>query len=276
MREKIEFYRQVKDRLAQFDPGVLEYNKDEFWMIQSPYEYVEHYALDKGLFNTAVALPLARGLHNGVYRKSSIQKRGIYYRLPYVIHCLLVCRMLIDLQIPLSHEDEDVLLAASLCHDMIEDIPFPDHGMELTTVYHLDPRVYETVKLVSKRHDFTPEEEEAHFHGIEENKLSLLVKLSDRSQNVEDLYNMKYHKVHEYVAETNRFFDEMCMYGLLHFSELKATIEIIYDKIFSLTKLSEALVERCEARERELEFRLSQLKAENERLRQQYRSLWEG
>lgn len=276
MKERIMFRNAIDAELREIDPQVLQYDESEFWMIQSPYEYIEHYAMENQLRNTAIALPLSRGLHNGTHRKASVVKRGITYRLPYVIHCLLVCRMLVDLHIPLTKEEEDILLASALCHDMIEDISFPNHGKELTDVFHLDPRVYETVKLVSKRKDFTPEEEAQHFHEIEKNKLSLLVKLSDRGHNVEDLYNMQYWKVHEYVGETNKYFDDMCRYGLKHYPELTRTLEIIYDKIFSLTRGSETMVKRCEAREKELEDQLNALKAENEALRKAYRELWEG
>lgn len=275
MMARMEFYKSVQEKLSRFDPEVLRYDESEFWMIRSPYEYIEHYAMERRMLNTCIALPLARGLHDGVHRKSSIERRGVSYRLPYVIHCLLVCRMLVDLHIPITREEKDVLLASALCHDMIEDIPFANHGEELTTVYGLDPQVHEIVKLVSKRRDFTEEEELQHFREIAKNKLAMLVKLSDRSHNVEDLYNMKFWKVHEYVNETNRYFDEMCRYGLRHYPELTKTIEIMFDKIFSLTRVSETMVQRCEARERELEDQLKALQEENAELRRIYRGLWE-
>lgn len=265
-----QFQTQVHDILNSLPADVLSYNKDEFWMIRLPYEYIEHYALSNRLLNTAIALPLARGLHDGAHRKSSVTRGGQSYRLPYLIHCLLVCRMLVDLKVPLSKEEEDILLASALCHDMVEDIPFEDHGHELYTKFHLDPRVYETVKLVSKRKDFTEEEELAHFHGIESHPLALLVKLSDRSNNVEDLYNMSVWKVHEYIGETNRFFLPMCQYGLAHYPALQRPIGILLDKITALTHASEILVDRCEEREQALRKQLQELQEENARLRQEY------
>lgn len=276
MKERIEFRNTVNDLLRSIDPEVLSFDESEFWMIQSPYTYLEYYALANGLRNMAIALPLARGLHNGTHRKSSLVRGGVSYRLPYVIHCLIVCRMLVDLKLPLPREEEDILLAAALCHDMVEDIPFADHGRELYTEYHLDPRVYETVKRVSKRDDFTPEEERAFFHGIESDPLALLVKLSDRSHNVEDLYNRSVWKVHEYIGETNTFFLPMCTYGKAHYPELVRCIEVLQDKIVSLTRASEILVDRCEAREAELKERVRQLKEENAQLREIYHGLWEG
>lgn len=275
MREKIRFRDAVNEALTSFDPQVLEYDETEFWMIRAHYEYIEHFALENRLMNTALALRLARGLHNGSHRKSLFQRGGKSYRRPYVIHCLVVCRMLADLNLPLPREELDVLLAAALCHDMIEDIPFPEQGRELYKVYHLDPGVYETVKKVSKRRDFTPEEEQAFFEEIEKDKLALLIKLSDRSHNVEDLYNMSVWKMHEYIGETRKYFLPMCQYGLAHYPELRKGIEMLQDKIVILTQVSEILVDRCEVREQELLEQRRLLQEENQWLRGEYSRLWE-
>lgn len=274
--ERKQFRAAVNAVLEQINPDFLSYNEKEYWMIQSPYEYIEYYAVEHKLFNTAIALPLARGLHDGGHRKSSIVKDGITFRLPYVIHCLIVCRILLDVSAPLPHDEEDILLASALCHDMIEDIPFPNHGKELITHCHLDPRVYETVRLVSKRKGFTLEEEKAHFQSIMKDRLALLVKLSDRSHNVEDLYNMSVWKVHEYIDETKNCILPMCEYGLSHYPDLVTTLKILQDKIISLTQASVVLVDRYEARERELREEVRLLKEENQQLRSIFMELWGG
>lgn len=276
MESRYEFQKRVDQALSQIDPEVLSYDPDEYWMIQAPYEFIEYYAAKKRLFNTAIALPLCRGVHNGTHRKASITKDGKSYRLPYVIHCLMVCHMLANVHIAISHDEEDVLLAAALCHDMIEDVPFPDHGKELITEFHLDPMVYELVRLLSKRKDFTKEEELAHFHGIESNPLSLLIKLSDRGNNVEDLYNMSSWKVHEYVGETREYFMPMVAYGVEHYPRIVTTLEILRDKIVTLTEVAEIMVNRYEERERELIKQRNELQEENRRLRQEWRSLWKN
>ena len=131
MKSRIAFRNKVDAYLKTLDERTLSYNKDEYWMIFSVYEFLEYYSFENRLWNTCIALPLARGLHDGTYRRSSITKNGSTYRLPYVIHCLYVCRMLADLNIPISLEEKDILLASALCHDMIEDLPFPKHGLEI-------------------------------------------------------------------------------------------------------------------------------------------------
>lgn len=275
MKSRIAFRNKVDAYLKTLDERTLSYNKDEYWMIFSVYEFLEYYSFENRLWNTCIALSLARGLHDGTYRHSAITKNGSTYRLPYVIHCLYVCRMLADLNIPIDAEEKDILLASALCHDMIEDIPFPKHGLEMVEDFHLDPRVYETVKLVTKRRDFTEEQEIAHFRAIMENKLALLVKLSDRSHNVEDLYNMSVEKIHEYVEETRRYILPMCDYGFAHYPELAATIAILKDKITCLTETAEIMVDRYEQREYELRGQLKELRMENEKLFRTLNELWE-
>ena len=266
MRERIEFRNMIKSTLASMDQEALAHNSEEFWTIQREFEYLEYYAFENRLKNTSLALYLAVGLHDGSYRKSTISRNGQTYRLPYVIHCLWVCKMLADLSVPIPKDEEDILLAAALCHDMIEDIDFTDKGRELYSVYGLDPKVYETVKLVSKRKDFTEEEEKEFFHNI---------KLSDRCHNVEDLYNRSSWKVHEYVGETRRFFIPMCEYGLKHYPELNTTLQIFNEKMINLTQAAEILVDRYELREKEMEAELEALRRENTALRKEWARLWE-
>lgn len=269
-----EFQEKVRLILEDIDPDVLAYDESEYWMYQSAYEFVEFYAIKYRLLNTAIALPLARGLHNGDHRKLTVVKEDISYRLPYVIHPLMVCKMLIELHIPLSPQEQDILFAAALCHDMIEDIPFLEHGRELSLQYHLHYKIYETVLKVTKRKDFTPEEEQAHFDAIARDKLAALIKLSDRGNNVEDLYNMSSKKVHEYVDETNRYLFPICDYAIENYPSLRPAFRILEDKMHCLTEAAEVLVNRYEAQEKELAERVRQLRAENDELRRIWKGLW--
>lgn len=267
MADKTVFSQRVKQALDAIDKDYLSYDKSEFWMIERRYQYVKNYAMEKQLYNTSIALPLVRGLHDGAHRKGTVLLEGEPHRMPYVIHCLMVCRMLIDLQLPLSKEDEDILLASALCHDVIEDIDLPEHGKEIYLKFGMDPRVYDTVLLVSKRKDFTEEEHQIYFRKIAENRLSLLIKLSDRGNNVEDLYNMKIWKIHEYIGETRTYFYSMCDYGAEHFPELETGIEMLREKMLTLTETAEIFADRLESREKKLRGQLEVLQAENQRLK---------
>ncbi|MBQ0004789.1 MAG: HD domain-containing protein [Clostridiales bacterium] len=275
MKERIAFRKKVEEHLETLDQEALAYNRNEYWMIFSVYEYLEYFSFEHRYWNTCIALPLARGLHDGTYRKSTIIKNGDTYKKPYVIHCLHICRMLANLHMALSDEDKDILLSAALCHDMIEDLDFDNGGRELIDNYGLDPRIYEVVKLVTKRKDFTEEEEIAHFRMIQENPLALLVKLADRSNNVEDMYNMSSKKIHEYVGETERFILPMCEYGFEHYPELAGPIGVLKEKITCLTKAALLMTDRYEAREKELHNELNALRVENKKLFETLNELWE-
>ena len=275
METTAEFRARVTEALSAIDPDTLDFYEDEFWMIRTSYEFLEYYAEKHRLFNTAVALPLARGLHNGTYRKLPIIRNGVAHQPPYVIHCLTVCKMLADLWLPISAEEEDILLAAALCHDMIEDIPFEDGGRELYTKYHLDQRVYQTVKLVSKRKDFTLEEEQAFFRGIKENRLALLIKLSDRGHNVTDLYNMSERKIQEYIGETRAYFLPMCDYARLHYPELDDVTEIMQDQLICLTKTVEMWAKKHDQIKQKMDDKLQELRNENKALRKHLAELRE-
>jgi len=262
-----EFNQRVSAALADIGSDLLDYNREEFWIVKYHYDYLENFARERRFFNTCIALPLARGIHNGSYRKSPYIVNGHSYRLPYVIHCLTVCKMLADLRIPLPDEQYDVMLAAALCHDMIEDVPFPENGKEIYTRFHMSPEVYNTVLTVSKRYDFTPEEEQEFFLNICRNRLAMLIKLSDRGHNVTDLYNMKEWKIHEYIGETRKFFMPMCVYAREHYPELSEVIEIMQDQLVVLTKTAEVLVERHGKIVSELQDKINALRGENAALR---------
>lgn len=269
------FRNEVNQHLKSLDQTILLYNENEFWLIQKLYEYIESYAIERRFINTMIALPLVRGLHNGVYRKYGVVKNGEHHRLPYYIHCLSVCRMLVDIDLPLSPEEEDVLLASALCHDLIEDISFPNGGREMYLEYGLNQKVYETVKLVSKRKDFTKDEEILFFKNIHENILALYVKLADRGNNVEDLYNMSIKKLKEYIGETNEYFVPMSEYGIENYPEHSTAINVLIDKIRTLTNISEVMTDKLDARNQVLRNERDQLKLENMYLREQWRQLFE-
>ena len=268
-----EFNKKLNDVLKDIDPSVFNYRKDEFWMVESIYEYIEQYAKEHELLNTSIALPLIRGLHNGAYRKLTITRDGETYRLPYLIHPLLVTRMLVDMHINLTKDEEDILYAAALCHDLLEDVKFKEGGKELVEKYHLDPEVLEIIKLMTKRYDFTPEEEVQFFKNIGDNKFSALIKLSDRGNNVEDLYNMSVWKVHEYIDETNKFFIPIAISAKRKFKEYYISFDILEDKIVSLTTLAETLVDRYDAEEKNLRKTLENLRSENKELHTELETL---
>ena len=226
-------------------PIVESFNIEEEFMYQKPYLFIKGYATGRGLKYTLKALPLARKIHNGQYRKGIISHEGKNYQLPYVLHCLKVCSTLISLSLPLSDSELDILLSIALLHDVIEDNDgyFTKGGKELTIDYGFPKEVYETIRKLSKYAGSTEYELNEYFNKIKVDKFAILVKLADRSHNVEDLYNMKSDKLHKYVTETRNYIYPLCVYAKANFPELSNGLTILKSKIVSLTELTETIVD---------------------------------
>lgn len=224
------------------------FNVDEEFLYSKPYLYIKGFASGRKLSQTLRALPLVRRFHNGQYRKGEVSINGKSYHLPYVFHVLRVCSTLTMLDLPLSDTELDNLLATALLHDSLEDCMeyFPKGGIELVEEYHFNPEVLEAVKLVSKRSGATDAELDEYFNLIKRNKYAILVKLADRSHNVEDLYNMKPEKLQKYIYETETWIYPLTKYGKANYPELSNGFEILKDKIVSLTEATRATVNQYE------------------------------
>lgn len=226
-------------------PIIETYNVDEEFMYNKTYLFIKGYAVGRNLKYTLKALPFARHVHNGQYRKGVVQIKGKSYQLPYLLHVLKVASTIISLSLPLSTEELDILITVALLHDTIEDAEdgfFKDSGYELVTTYGFTDEIYQTVKLLSKRSGATEEELSAYFNEIKKNKYALLVKMADRSHNVEDLYNMSVEKLHKYVKETRNWIYPLSSYAKANYPELSNGVTILKAKIVSLTETTETIV----------------------------------
>ncbi len=250
-------------------PIIEKFNEKEEFLYLKPYIFIKGYALGKGLPNTLIALPLARRIHDGQYRKGLTEIDGVKYKLPYILHCLKVCSTLISLNIPFSNEELDIMLAASLLHDTLEDggDKIKNQGREFVEEYGLDKRVLDIVKLLSKNSGASEEELSLYFNKIKRNKIALLIKLADRSHNVEDLYNMKTEKLHKYVKETRTYIYPLTKYGKEIYPELSNALTILKSKIVSLTELTETICNKYEEEENEKDLEIKRLKEEIEKMK---------
>ena len=246
------------------------YNTDESFLYDKTYLFIKGYASGLELNQTLKALPLARKFHNGQYRKGEIIIDGKSYRLPYVLHVLKVCSTLISLHLPLTQDELDILLASALLHDCLEDAEekyFPNGGSELITKYHLKSEIFDIVKILSKHSGATEDQLNLYFNNIKKNKFAILIKLADRSHNVEDLYNMKTDKLHKYVTETRTWIYPLASYGKINYPELSNGFTILKAKIVSLTECTETIVELYEDIIKTKDVEIDSLKKEIENLK---------
>jgi GTP pyrophosphokinase len=256
----------MNDKVLQ--PIVESYNVDEEYLYKDTYLFIKGYATGRKFKYTLKALPLARKVHNGEYRKGLVEFDGKKVQLPYLLHCLKVCSTLISLDLPMSDEELDILYACALLHDTLEDGDnyFPKGGSEFTEDYNFPPIIEEVIKLLSKHTGANEYELNTYFNRLKKNKFAILIKLADRSHNVEDLYNMKLEKLHKYVRETRDFIYPLCSYGKQTYPELSDGVTVLKSKILSLTELTETIVEQYEEKLSEKEAEIAALKAQLEKL----------
>lgn len=245
----------------EMKPIIESYNEEEEWLYNKPYLFIKGYATGRNFANTLKALPLARKIHDGQYRKGTMIINGQEVRLPYIVHVLKVCSTLMSLNLPLSDYELDILYATAICHDMIEDRPdIFINGTELVTKYFLDENIYNNVKLLSKKSGLDEYDLNEYFNAIKYSKLALLVKLADRSHNVETLSSMKIEKLHKYVEETRKWIYPLCSYGKQNYPELSNGFTILKAKIVSLTEETEVLVEMFSEKLKEKDKEIQELK----------------
>lgn len=251
-------------------PIVEGYDVSEEFLYIEEYMFIKGYACGRNLINTMKALPLARQVHNGQHRKGEVTVKGETYRLPYVLHVLKVTNTLISASLPLSDYEMDILLTCALLHDSIEDDEggyFKNGGRELITEYGFPEEVYHVIKLLSKRPGATEAELNLYFNEIKRNKYALLIKMADRSHNVEDLFNKTIEKIHIYVKETRDYIYPLSTYAKAHYPELSNGVTILKSKIVSLTELTETLVNKYDKLLSEKDEEINRLKEEIDRLK---------
>ena len=248
-------------------PIIESYNTDEEYLYIKSYIFIKGFAQGLQLKNTLRALPLARFLHNGQYCKGETIVNGKMVKLPYILHPLKVCSTLISLNLNMSKEDLDILCTCAILHDVVEDREdtFPKEGIELVTDYAFPEQVYTTIKLLSKHSGATEYELNEYFNNIKHNVFALLIKLADRSHNVETLNSFKIDKLHKYTNETRRWIYDLCSYGKQHYPQHSNGFTILKAKIVSLTELTETLVDQHMEKEAALNKEIAALKAELEK-----------
>lgn len=227
-----------------------------------PYSYIESYAAERALRNTAIALPLV--LTSAATEAGDITNRYSYSesKLQSFRHSLSVCRMLIDLHLPLSNYEEDVLLAASLTH-ILPELLSPHKTEKLMGRYGIDHDVYDTAALIYRDSSMTNVEQKQYFKNIAENRLALLIALADRGNIIEHLYGISIQNAQSFIYETRNSYLPLCIYGKEHYHELLGPISVLMEKMRNLAEVADILLGRFVARETEITQEILALQEEN-------------
>ena len=191
--------------------------------------FLKGYAIAKQMRNTLIALSVATQFHAHQKRKGGA---------PYIIHPLEVTSYLINLG-----EDDDVTCAAAILHDVIEDCGIVSPYKDLGEKYNLDKEVIDIVLLVTKPKDYkeTDPTEEKYYDRIKRNKKALIIKLSDRANNLSTIDAFTKPKMISYVDETKNRVYPLCKYGKAYYPELSNAITIIKYQMVSIVETIEAV-----------------------------------
>lgn len=194
------------------------------------YYFLKGYASCAQLPNTQKALVLAKQFHEGQYRKGGAE---------YLVHPLRVCNYLVALKFT-----DDVLLSAALLHDAIEDVECIRNAPEkLVTEYGISQEVVDLVLKLTKLKT-TPIE--VYYAGIQKDWRALMIKLSDRCNNVSTMDCFTLPKMKSYIEETKNYVIPLCGYAKLHYPEHNNEVTIMKYQITALCSVVEGLIPSME------------------------------
>lgn len=191
--------------------------------------FLKGYAISKKMRNTLIALSVAYQFHAGQKRKGGA---------PYIIHPLEVASYLINLNI-----DDDNIISAAILHDVIEDCNIKNPYQDLGQKYGLNKEIIDIVLLLTKSKDYkkTDPTQEIYYSKIKENKSALIIKLSDRANNLSTIDAFTKEKMISYVSETKELVFPICKYGKSYYPEYSNAITIMKYQMVSICETIESL-----------------------------------
>jgi len=220
------------------------------------FDIVLNEAEQKALPLTASALPAIRA-------RFSIGC-DVYYR-----RRLSVCRMLIDLHLPVTPDMLDIMLAVALSHSLPGDSVPDDHRGTMEGLFAAEPRVAEILSVLCYSGD-------GYYARLAGNRYALLIRLTERGVLVESLYEWPAEDARRYIRETCEHFFPMCIYAKEHYRELLGPLSILMEKTRNLVAANEALLRRYEEAESARRSEILSLMEENAALRAMIREMEEA
>lgn len=214
-----------------------EYDEGGSSQYMKSYMFIKGFAVGRELKQTMIALSLARQLHDGQYRKDGT---------PYISHPLKVCSTLISYGV-----ENDITLAASLLHDVLEDCKdkLPLSGRELVMEYRLNQEILDLIQLLTKESGMNDRELNVYFKKIEEQPQAALIKLSDRLHNSSTLYTFTFPKMRKYIRETSMFLIPMASYCKKYYPEYANAFGILKNNIESMNHSMDVMLSKIETME---------------------------
>lgn len=228
------------------------------------YTLVERYAEAFSLNSTSQLLVSARELliNNATSHFHVKQDAREHF-----IYTLQVCKLLIELRIPISKEQEDYLLAAELGRAMVDETLFSKAGKELLTVYHIPAEAYKIVRKIKDPGPLTPINQRLYYKDIQEDQLALLAKLGERAVLLDHLYKLSPWDAPNEILLTREFYFPMCIYAKEHYPDIMLLVSILMEKFKLIMEVTDVLSKKYRERETELVNEILTIQEENARLR---------
>lgn len=237
------------------------------------YEFVSAHAHKQNLSNLLSLLTVVKDVTDGRYGNLRGRVRDDMYYLSAFHHSLSVCRMLIDLQIPLAPEDEDMLLTLSVAHVFPEAFFTDNLWQELQRRCSLDFEVFEMLFLIYIDENSSDSEKEAYFEKIRENEIAVLVKLADQSHLIELLFEYSSWSARSFIHETRNRYLPLCIFAKEHYPQIHTAINVLMQKMQNISLGAEILLAQYEARENELLQEILDVEEDNATLKRRIREL---
>lgn len=181
----------------------------------------------------------------------------------YLRRRLAVCRMLIDLHLPVSDEHLITLLGAALCHALPGDAVPEGYAEKMAGFFASEPRVAEVYSSL-KQTDYA---DKGYYSRVILDKNALMIRLVERAILVEKLYEWPAADARRFINETRTYFFPMCLYAREHYLEFSAAAAIIMEKMKNLINTNDVLLSRYEETENLINSEILTLMEENTILR---------
>jgi hypothetical protein len=240
--------------------------------IKKLYYIIDEYADERNLTITKRFLPeVDRLLMERSQKGYSVVKDAyIYYA-----YAVRVCKLLIDLELPVNNGDMDIILTGALGNIVNEAVSFPGKEKELAAEFDLNDEIMHIVDVLTHRKMSGKKEEERYYEEIKKDKFALMIKIVEIAITTEEIYNNSFKVIDEYVRLMREYFFPMCIYAKEKYNDMELAISVVMEKVKLLSDVTEILTRRYRDRWRALVDEMLVLQEENARLRVSIRQMEE-
>lgn len=190
------------------------------------YTFLRGYCEARNYFNSLLALPYARDMHDGLKRKSGEA---------YIIHPLGLATYGIDIGL-----STDEIIATCLLHDVMEDTTSTLSDLRVSD------KVKQSVQLLTFRRGnlLKPDALQIYYDHIKDDENATFVKLLDRYNNLQTMASVfTLAKIIEYTKETIDYIYPLMQEAKLRYPLKRNELNILKCNIESLVNTIEGMLE---------------------------------